>query len=144
MMKSKTIYHFNQPTVQLQSGSLKVWWKRLLNTTLSNNLNPVIYYNDSAKIQVKVNLLFWKQCYVIFKPKELLNFCPVCEINWWPQYAGYDFALGNSMIGAVKLTKNAKLTKCKSWLNIVILVMTLDLMQVDCFQYQMVKGLVML
>lgn len=58
MMESKTIYHFNQPTVQLQSGSLKVWWKRLLNTTLSNNLNPVIYYNDSAKIQVKVNLRF--------------------------------------------------------------------------------------
>lgn len=57
-MKSKTIYHFNQPTVQLQSGNLKVWWKRLLNTTLSNNLNPVIYYNDSAKIQVKVNLRF--------------------------------------------------------------------------------------
>ena len=57
-MESKTIYHLNQRTVQLQSGSLNVWWKRLLNTTLSNNLNPVIYYNDSAKIQVKVNLSF--------------------------------------------------------------------------------------
>ena len=94
--------------VQLHNGSLKVCWKRLLNTTLNNSLNPLIYYNDSAKIQAKVNGSCLNQYKVTFTPKAVLNFYPVYEINLWPQYACYDFALRNSLIGAVKLTKNAK------------------------------------
>ena len=43
----------------------------------------------------------------------MLNIYVVYEINLWPFNVGKDFALGNSLFGAVKLTKNTDLDKYK-------------------------------
>ena len=43
----------------------------------------------------------------------MLNIYVVYEINFWLFNVGKDFALGNSLFGAVKLTKNTDLDKCK-------------------------------
>ena len=87
-------------------------------------------------MQVKFDGSFIKQDKVTFTLKAVLYFYIVYEINIWPYYAGADFALGNSLFGAVKLTKNADLDKYP------IQDMVLDLMCLQSYHWQMVIDLV--
>ena len=42
----------------------------------------------------------------MFNHKKVVNILIVYQINLWPFTVGKDFALGNSLFGTVKLTKN--------------------------------------
>ena len=50
---------------------------------------------------------------VTFSYKTVVNLCIVHEINLWPFKQSAGFTLGNSLFGAVKLTKNADFDKSK-------------------------------
>ena len=71
----------------------------------NNSLNPTIYCNDGAKIQMKFDGSSLMQDKVTYTPKAVLIFYIVYEINLWPYDVGKDFAQGNSSFGAFKITK---------------------------------------
>ena len=66
----------------------------------------------------------------------MVNIYIACEINLLAFSVGKNFALGNFLFGAVKLTNNPDSNRCN------ILAMVLDLMHAEVFRYQMVVGTV--
>lgn len=58
------------------------------------------------KTHVKIDKRCLKQDKVTFTHKTVLNFYIVYKIAQCPYYVGHDFALGNCLFGAAKLTKN--------------------------------------
>ena len=64
-----------------------------------NSLNPGINQIDKAKIRVKFDGSCLKQEKVTFNHRKLY------EINLWLYTQDANFALGNSLLGAVILTK---------------------------------------
>ena len=71
-----------------------------------NSLNAGINYIDTAKIRVKLDESCFKQDKVSFTNKQVRSIYIFYEINLSPFNVGKDFASGNYLFGAVKLTKN--------------------------------------
>ena len=72
----------------------------------NNSLAPALI-DINTKLQVKPDCHCLKEVKVTFKHKEVVNIYIVYEISLWPYTQGVDFTLGNSLFGAIKLTKNA-------------------------------------
>ena len=77
-----------------------------------------------------------KQDNVTFTHKQEMSTYIVYEIHLWPFNVGADFTIGNSLLGAAKLIKNADPE------SINLLAMVLDLMCVDVSRFQILVGLV--
>ena len=75
-------------------------------STPDNSIAPSLNF-----IGVRPKIKFDGQCLqqdkVTFTCKKILNIYIVYEINLWAYTQGADFTLGNSLIGAVNLFKNA-------------------------------------
>ena len=69
-------------------------------------INPMKYYFDNSKIQVKLSGDCLKQEKGTSLHKKMVNIYIVFEINLWPFPVGQDFTFGNSWFGAVKFTTN--------------------------------------
>ena len=72
------------------------------NDTLVPALNYII-----TELQVKFDGSCLKQDKTTFTHKEVVNICIVYEIKLWPFFVGKYFALGNYLLLAFKLPKNA-------------------------------------
>ena len=75
--------------------------------TSDNALNPGNNYINNAKIVVTCYGHYLKQDKVTFTTRAVLNFYIVYEINLWPLNLDSKFASLNSLVGTVRLTKNA-------------------------------------
>ena len=60
----------------------------------------------NTKLQLKFDWSCLKQDKVTFTPKAVLNFYIIYTIDLRAQFVGANFALENSLFGAVKLTEN--------------------------------------
>ena len=78
----------------------------------SDSLAPLLSY-IGVRPRVKFDGQFLKQNKVTFTHGKIVNIYIVFEINFWAFAQGGDFALENSLFGAVKLTKNAGFDKYK-------------------------------
>ena len=114
----KVVSYFNQSidalrrlviTKIFQYGNQKNCLMKVFATS-NNSLSPAFNY-ISAKIQLKFDENCLKQDSITFNNKTVVNTYIVYEINLWPFKQRADFTLGNSLLGAVKLTKNADFDK---------------------------------
>ena len=71
----------------------------------NNSLAPALNY-ISTKSRLKFDGSYLKQDKVAFFHKKVVNIYIVYEIYLWLFNVGKDFALGNSLVRAINLTKN--------------------------------------
>ena len=77
-----------------------------------NSLSQAINFND-IKTEVKLYGNCLTQDRLTFTHKKVVNIYNVYQIILWPYILDTDFALGNSLFGAIKFIKNADPDKCK-------------------------------
>ena len=94
---------------------------------LHRRFNAGINYIDNARIRLKFDASCLKQEKIFFTHKTILTSYIVYEIDFWDRNLDSKFTLGNSLLGAAKLTKNADPDRY-SFSGYV-----LDLMHVDFF-----------
>ena len=75
-------------------------------STTGQSFDPeIIYKYDKGKIKFKGICL--KQHSVSFIRRNVVNLCISYELDTWSVDLNTDFTLGNCLLGAVKLNKNA-------------------------------------
>ena len=75
-------------------------------STSDQSFDPeIIYKYDKGKIKFKGICL--KQHSVSFIRRNVVNLCISYELDTWSVDLNIDFTLGNCLLGAVKLNKNA-------------------------------------
>ena len=95
------------------------------------SLNQIVF-----PIRIKFDGQCLKQDKATFKHKTIANIHIEYDVNLWSFKQSADFTLGNSLFGAVRLTKMLILA------NINIQDMVLDLIEDEAFSYLMVAVLV--
>ena len=76
----------------------------------NNSLAPAINYIDT-KIRLKFVGICLKRYQVAYRYKKVVSIYVIYEENLWENAQGADFTLGNSLFGAVKMTKNTAIDK---------------------------------
>ena len=111
----------NYITTMFQRGYQKHRWKSSesiiptgesinLPSGWNNSLAPAINYIDT-KIRLKFVGICLKRYQVAYRYKKVVSIYIIYEENLWENAQGPDFTLGNSLFGAVKLTKNTAIDK---------------------------------
>ena len=98
----KTPTNYNIILVQKSKGLSE---ESITTPTLHNSLAPGMIFGGT-KIRVKFGN-YLNQGKIVFNHESVRSFDIVYEINLWSYNTVVYFTLGNSLFGAVKLTKNA-------------------------------------